>query len=115
MGIDQPAVRAARLRPPLMGRGMRFEWDESVRGRVLAERGLDFADAREVFEGLHFDLTVGDPASERVITFGFLGERHVALAWASRPGSRRILSMRYAHEREPRRFEEAFRRLDRAR
>ena len=94
---------------------MRVEWDETKRNRVLAERGLDLADAGEVFEGLHFDFADEELSAGRVTTFGFLGERLVSLTWALRSGSRRIHSMRYAHEREPRRFEEAFRRMDRSR
>ncbi|MDK9694895.1 MAG: BrnT family toxin [Siculibacillus sp.] len=94
---------------------MRLEWDEAKRRRVMAERGLDFAAAAEVFEGLHFDLAGAGPPSGLVTTFGFLGERLVALAWAARPGIRRIVSMRYAHDEEPRRFEDAFRRMDRPR
>jgi len=93
---------------------MRFEWDEAKRRRVLAMRGLDFADAAEVFDGLHFDLGHGGARSERTVTFGFLGERLVSLTWVAGPETRRILAMRYAHEREPRRFEDAFRRMDRS-
>lgn len=29
-------------------------WDESKRAQTLAERGLDFADAEELFAGRHF-------------------------------------------------------------
>jgi uncharacterized DUF497 family protein len=94
---------------------MRFEWDEAKRARVLAERGIDFAAVGEVFDGLHFDLAEEGERAGRMTTFGFLGDRLVALTWAARPGVRRILAMRYAHEREPRRFEDAFRRMDRPR
>lgn len=94
---------------------MLLEWDETKRQRVLFERGLDFALATDVFEGLHFDLPDEREPAGRTTTFGFLGERLVALTWVSRSGVRRIVSMRYAHEREPRRFEDAFRRMDRPR
>jgi uncharacterized DUF497 family protein len=94
---------------------MRLEWDEVKRRRVMVERGLDFADAVEVFEGLHFDLVGHGLSADRVTTFGFLGEGLVSLTWAPTPGARRIHSMRHAHDREPRRFEDAFRRLDRPR
>lgn len=94
---------------------MRLEWDEAKRQRVLTERGLDFAAAEEVFEGLHFDLAGMAEPGGRVATFGFLGEKFVVLLWVPRAGGRRIVSMRYAHEREPRRFEDAFRRMDRPR
>ena len=94
---------------------MRLEWDEAKRARVLAERGLDFADATEVFEGLHFDLAGDGEIPGGAATFGFLHDRLVALIWTPRSGGRRIHSMRYAHEGEPRRFEDAFRRMDRSR
>ena len=97
---------------------MRFEWDEAKRNRVLAMRGLDFADAGEVFDGLHFDLEtppVGETGGAMNATFGFLGERLVVLMWSRSAHGRRIVAMRYAHEQEPRRFEDAFRRMDRPR
>ena len=101
---------------------MRLEWDEAERLRILAERGLDFAEAGDVFDGLHFDLcetrdeaSAGAGASVRISTFGFLGERLVVLAWSPIAGRRRIVAMRYAHAEEPRRFEDAFRRMDRPR
>ena len=101
---------------------MRLEWDEAERTRVLAMRGLDFADAGEVFDGLHFDLSedpdgesAGGGRTARIATFGFLGERLVVLVWSPIAGRRRIVAMRYAHAEEPKRFEDAFRRMDRPR
>lgn len=101
---------------------MRLEWDEAERMRVLAKRGLDFADAGDVFDGLHFDLSEahageggGGGTGILISTFGFLGERMVVLMWSPVAGRRRIIAMRYAHAEEPKRFEDAFRRIDRPR
>lgn len=94
---------------------MKISWDPTKRERTLAERGLDFADAVGVFEGLHFDipderLDYGEP---RFLTFGFHLDRMVSLVWTPRDAGRRIISMRYANDRERARFEGVFRRMGR--
>lgn len=94
---------------------MKISWDPAKRDRTLAERGLDFADAKSVFEGLHFDIPdervdYGEPRS---LTFGFHRERMVSVVWTPRDGGLRIISMRYANDRERARFEDVFRRMGR--
>lgn len=81
---------------------MRFTFDSDKRDRTLKERGLDFADASEVFAGP--TLTVSDDRRDygepRFITIGLLGNRMIVLVWTPRAGSRRIISMRKANDRE---------------
>jgi uncharacterized DUF497 family protein len=81
---------------------MQIEFDSSKREKTLAERGVDFARANEVFAGLHFtgqdDRT--DYAEDRFITVGMLDARLVVLVWTPRGEARRIISMRKANERE---------------
>ena len=62
--------------------------------KTLRERGLDFADAGEVFAGASLDLAdhredYGEP---RVITMGMLRERVVVIVWTPRGAVRRIIS-----------------------
>lgn len=81
---------------------MKIEFDPDKRKRTLEERGLDFESAREVFHGPVLDMPddrqhYGEP---RTIAFGLLGGRMVALVWTPRGEARRIISMRYANERE---------------
>jgi uncharacterized DUF497 family protein len=77
-------------------------YDPAKRDKTLAERGPDFADAAAVFAGRH---TV-EPADRqdfgepRFISAGMLLGRVVVLVWTPRDGTRRIISIRYAHERE---------------
>ena len=84
-----------------------FEWDIEKRRRVLAERGLDFADVSRI-----------DPASVRTdvddrrdygevryISVGLLDGRLVVLCWTSRNGRTRIISLRKANDRERRKYE----------
>lgn len=81
---------------------MRFTFDSDKRDRTLKERGLDFADASKVFAGP--TLTVSDDRRDygepRFITIGLLGNRMIVLVWTPRAGSRRIISMRKANDRE---------------
>lgn len=81
---------------------MRITFDAVKREKTLRERGLDFARAREVFDGLTITLPdqrqdYGEP---RFITAGWLDERLVVLVWTPRGRARRIISMRKANERE---------------
>ena len=83
---------------------MRIQFDPVKRATTLEHRGLDFADAVEVFEGRHtveMDDRV-DYGEERFVTAGYLRGRFVVLVWTRRDDTRRIISMRYAHEREER-------------
>lgn len=81
---------------------MRITFDAVKREKTLRERGLDFARARVLFDGLAITLPdqrqdYGEP---RFITAGWLDERLVVLVWTPRGRARRIISMRKANERE---------------
>ena len=77
-------------------------FDSAKRRETLKGRGLDMARAAEVFEGR--TLTVQDDrrdyGEERFITIGFLDRRMVVVVWTVRNGTRRVISMRKANERE---------------
>ena len=79
-----------------------IEFDPDKRDRTLAERGLDFACAREVFAGPHLDWpdTRIDYGEDRYITFGARAGCMVVMVWTPRGEARRIISMRKANERE---------------
>lgn len=85
---------------------MDISFDPAKRARTLAERGLDFADAGLVFSGVTAtvqDLR-GDHGEDRYITAGYLDGRRVVLVWTPRGDARRIISMRYAHASEEKRW-----------
>jgi uncharacterized DUF497 family protein len=69
---------------------MLIEFDSVKRALTLAQRRLDFMRAQDVF----------DYGEERTITFGALDDRWVVVVWTQRGEARRIISMRYANERE---------------
>lgn len=87
---------------------MKLSWDETKRQTVLIERGLDFADAKEVFAGREMTLPDErrDYGEKRFITAGWLDGRFVMLNWTPRDGGRRIISMRYGHADEEAYYEE---------
>ena len=81
---------------------MQIEFDTAKKVKTLAERGLDFARAGEVFASRH--LSTADDrfayGEQRFITLGWLDDRLIVLAWTPRGEVRRIISMRKANERE---------------
>ena len=85
---------------------MRITFDRAKRERTLQERGLDFRQAREVFDGPH--LTRPDERKDfgeaRFISAGTLSGRIVIIVWTPRGKARRIISLRKANEREIKRL-----------
>lgn len=85
---------------------MRLIFDPAKREKTLAEGGLDFVLASEVFEGV--TVTTGDSrldyGERRWVTVGYLDGRVVVVVWTPRGQARRIISMRKANEREIAKF-----------
>ncbi|MFO6448540.1 BrnT family toxin [Erythrobacter sp. NE805] len=84
-----------------------IEYDEAKRLKILAERGLDLRDdPQEVFAGKHIESedTRQDYGEARYRVWGFLRGRRVSLVWTPRGETRRIITMRYAHEQEHQAF-----------
>ncbi|MFB6349511.1 BrnT family toxin [Moraxella sp. ZJ142] len=95
---------------------MLIEFDENKRQRTLNERGLDFADANQIFDGVHMtgiDKRY-DYGEVRYISIGYINARLIVVVWTYHPDEvhpthRRIISMRKANEREINRFYAALR------
>ena len=85
---------------------MQIEFDEAKRAKTLQERTLDFADAAKVFAGATLDMQDGraEYGEHRFISMGLLDGRVVVLVWTPRGEARRIISMRFANERERKQF-----------
>jgi uncharacterized DUF497 family protein len=81
---------------------MKLEFDQAKRKKTLQERGLDFARAVKVFDGIHFtgqDKRI-DYEEDRFITVGWLDDSMIVMVWTPRGEVRRIISMRKANDRE---------------
>ena len=87
---------------------MRITFDPEKRAATLEERGLDFADAVEVFAGLTAEVedTRKDYGETRIICFGLLRGRLVQVVYTPRYAGRHIISTRKANARERARYQE---------
>jgi hypothetical protein len=72
------------------------------RAVTLAERGLDFEDAKHVFGGPTFEAEDlrRDYGEKRIICFGLLDDRLVVVGYTPRGADRHVFSMRKANDRE---------------
>jgi len=77
-------------------------FDTAKRAKILDERGLDLADAHRVFSDAHVQVVDDrrDYGEIRYRVFGHLNGRRVSLVWTPRNGTRRIITMRHAHDGE---------------
>lgn len=85
---------------------MQIEFDSAKRDATLADRGLDFARAADLFASQHF-TAIDDRfayGERRFFTVGWLDARQVVVTWTPRGEVRRIISMRKANEREKARY-----------
>ncbi|MDR3465918.1 MAG: BrnT family toxin [Xanthobacteraceae bacterium] len=87
-----------------------ISFDPAKRELTLRMRGLDFADAGEVFAGrtatwLDDRFAYGEV---RQITAGWLDGRMVIMVWTERNGAHHIISMRHCHDKEARKIAARF-------
>ncbi|MDR5900449.1 BrnT family toxin [Halomonas vilamensis] len=91
-----------------MAPGSEIEYDLRKQQDTLQHRGLDFNDAPDVFAGKTLSM-VDDRQNygeERIITVGKLTGKVTVIVWTQRGKKRRIISMRYANERERQQYEQ---------
>jgi uncharacterized DUF497 family protein len=81
---------------------MHITCDPAKRRKTLADRGLDFQDAAEVFAGptLELEDRRQDYRETRIICFGYLRGRLVVVGYTPRGTARHVFSMRKANARE---------------
>jgi uncharacterized DUF497 family protein len=89
---------------------MKITFDPVKRAVTLAERGLDFEGAAEVFRAdtLDFPDERRDYGELRMLTVGHLRGRMVIVIWTPRGSARHVISMRKANAREKARFGKRF-------
>ena len=81
---------------------MAITYDPDKRLQALVERGLDFEDAKYVFEGPNLEVEDRrkDYGEVRVVCYGALQGRMVVVGYAPRGADRHVFSMRKANDRE---------------
>lgn len=85
---------------------MLISYDEAKREWTLANRGLDFANAEQIFANAHFTQEDDryDYPEPRYQTYGLMDDRMVMIAWTPTDGGIRIISMRKCNDREQKAF-----------
>lgn len=85
---------------------MEISYDPAKRTLTLAERGLDFDDAAQLFAGPTIDFIDDrqDYGEPRWLSFGWLRGRLVVVVWTPRTEARQIISMRKANDREQKKY-----------
>ena len=86
---------------------MEIEFDPIKRDLTLADRGLDFRDAPVVIENAvtTFEDSRFDYEETRLVTYGLLDGRLVAVVWVEIESGMRVISMRKANDREQKRYQ----------
>lgn len=84
---------------------MIFEWDEQKREINIRKHGIDFEDAKTVFEG--YTITIDDPGDYgevRFISTGMVRQHVMVVVHTERRGNIRIVSARRATKNEQRNY-----------
>jgi uncharacterized DUF497 family protein len=87
----------------------RLVWDEAKRVANLAKHGLDFADAAWVLASRYrLDVRVFRKGEERTLSYSYVMERLTVLllVHVPRESDVRIVSFRYANEKESKEYYE---------
>jgi uncharacterized protein len=89
---------------------VRILFDPAKREKTMADRGLDFADARVVFAGTTVEVEDlrKNYGERRIICYGLLEGRMVVVGYTPRGADRHVFSMRKANEREKTRIAPLF-------
>jgi uncharacterized DUF497 family protein len=84
----------------------KLTWHESKRQTTLVDRGLDFADAKVIFDGptLEFEDERQNYGEKRMVCFGYFYGRLMVVGYVQRGDARHTYSMRKANEREQSKF-----------
>lgn len=89
---------------------MKITFDPPKRSETLADRQLDFMDAKIVLSGrvLTTEDTRKDYGEPRFQTVGFLAGRMVMVVWTPRGKSTHVISMRKCNDKEQARYSKRF-------
>jgi uncharacterized protein len=89
---------------------MLFEWSEQKRLENLSKHGIDFVDAKEIWQGevLEVPSEQQEHGEQRHITYGVLEGRIIAVVFTWRGNARRLISARRARRHERQAYQDIF-------
>lgn len=89
---------------------LQFEWDENKRQKNLEKHGLDFYDAKYLFENDYIQNEVIENGEKRTVVFGILKDQmcvlEVVFVYTKRGSNYRAISFRKASKRERKKYYE---------
>ena len=85
-----------------------FEWDERKRIANAAKHGIDFRDARAIFENDVIESPSPRHGEERFIAYGVLERRILAVVFTRKDQTVRLISARRARPYERKIYRQAF-------
>jgi uncharacterized DUF497 family protein len=89
---------------------MVFEWDAAKNAANLEKHGIDFEDAIGIFDGSVLERTDDrrDYGEQRIVAFGVVDDRELAVVYTIRGTHRRIISARRADRNERKEYRDAY-------
>jgi len=85
---------------------MAFEWDDNKNKVNITKHGIDFVDAKEIWQGKVMEFpSPQDHNEERIIAIGLYKERCITVIYTWRDNIRRLISARKARENEQKDYE----------
>jgi uncharacterized DUF497 family protein len=89
---------------------MLFEWSEQKRLENLSKHGIDFVDAKEIWQGevLEVPSEQQEHGEQRHIAYGMLEGRIIAVVFTWRGNARRLISARRARRHERQDYQDIF-------
>jgi uncharacterized protein len=88
-----------------------FEWHEPKRQSNLVQHGIDFVEAKEIWQGevLEVPSEQDEHGEQRYIAYGVVEGRIIAVVFTWRGTVRRLISARRARTHERRHYQNLFR------
>jgi uncharacterized protein len=89
---------------------MRFEWYEQKRLENLRKHGIDFVDAKEIWQGAVLEVSSAqqEHGEQRHIAYGVLDGRIIAVVFTWHGESRRLISARRVRRYERQNYQDIF-------
>jgi uncharacterized protein len=89
---------------------MLFEWYEEKRLENLTKHGIDFLDAKEIWQGevLEVPSEQREHGEQRYIAYGLIEGRIIAVVFTWRREARRLISARRARRHERQDYQDVF-------
>ena len=85
---------------------MSFEWNEDKNKINIVKHGIDFVDAKDIWQGQVLEFpSPQDHSEERIVTIGLCEERYITVIYTCRGNNRRLISARKARKNEQENYE----------